>query len=70
MFSVSSVLSVEGSFYLALAVFLPGVYLVVSRFWWGEAGSKPYVRYKTGSRVCEAIVQACSTLNERWVMWV
>ena len=52
-------------YYIAAVVFLRGLYIVLSRFWWGERGSKPSVRYKEGSSVCEAIVQACSTLRER-----
>lgn len=65
MFSFASVISL--GYYLAIVVFLRGVYLVFSKFWWGETGTNPFVRYKDGSRVCEAIVGACSTLTETWV---
>lgn len=65
MFSVANVISL--GYFLAVVVFLRAVYLVFAKFWWGRTGTAPFVHYKEGSRVCEAIVQTCSTLTEKWV---
>ena len=51
---------------LAAIIGLRALYVAVLRFWRRDGSEKPLVRYKDGSRVCEAIVRACSTLNERY----
>jgi abhydrolase domain-containing protein 2 len=52
--------------YLVLVVFLPGLYLALTRFWWGETGRTPLVHHRADSRLCQAIIRSCSTLTERY----
>ena len=53
--------------FLVLVVFLRGLYLTVSRFWWRDAGRRPSVYYRKDSRLCPDIVRACTTLTHKYV---
>ena len=64
MLDVSHVVSL--SYYLVICVALRWIYLVLTQFWWMERGSKPELVYKSGSKHVQRIVQACSTLRERY----
>ncbi|CAI8029343.1 Monoacylglycerol lipase ABHD2 [Geodia barretti] len=52
--------------FLVLLVFLRGLYLTVSRFWWRDAGRRPSVRYRKDSHLCPDIVRACTTLTHKY----
>ena len=64
MLDVSHVVSL--SYYLVICVALRWIYLVLTQFWWMERGSKPELVYKSGSKHVQRVVQACSTLRERY----
>ena len=53
--------------FLVLVVFLRGLYLTVSRFWWRDDGRRPSVHYRKDSRLCPDIVRACTTLTHKYV---
>jgi abhydrolase domain-containing protein 2 len=52
--------------FLVLVVFLRGLYLTVSRFWWRDDGRRPSVHYRKDSRLCPDIVRACTTLTHKY----
>ena len=56
--------------FLVLVVFLRGLYLTVSRFWWRDDGRRPSVHYRKDSRLCPDIVRACTTLTHKLVLYV
>ena len=53
--------------FLVIVVFLRGLYLTVSRFWWRDAGRRPSVNFRKDSRLCPDIVRACTTLTHKYV---
>jgi hypothetical protein len=66
MLDISHVVSL--SYYLVICVALRWIYLALTQFWWMERGSKPELVYKSGSgsKHVQRVVQACSTLRERY----
>ena len=63
MLEISTVATV--GYYFFLVVVLRALYVVVAGFWWGKRGARPFVHHQPGSRLCQRIVETCSTLQER-----
>lgn len=64
MLEISTVATV--GYYFFLVMVLRALYVVVAGFWWGERGTRPFVHHQPGSRLCQRIVDTCSTLQESY----
>ena len=64
MFEFSQIVSL--SYYFVICVALRWIYLALTQFWWLERGSKPELVYQAGSKHIQRVVEACSTLRERY----